>query len=187
MTILEASVEPVIKAIHAAYAGHKVERARLTGIAVAVGLLPEVRRMVCQFNDRQLYPERPMITLHEACPSIYLLGWREGDWTDIHDHGECQVGLHVVQGMVTEDLYAASSVPSSKDLDVMLAFSRHLRQGDTVTCPRKYIHRIGNMFPEVAATVHVYGPTLNDMNLFKLDGARLQFDCHWHDEHQPQH
>jgi predicted metal-dependent enzyme (double-stranded beta helix superfamily) len=134
---------------------------------------------VCDFVDRKKYPERPMLTLHVGCPSVYLLGWREGDFTDIHDHGSCEVGVYGLQGMVTEDIYATRPARRG-NRECLLTISRNVRQGDLMTCPANYIHRVGNIFPEVAATLHVYGPALNNMCLYDaLANDMLKFRTHW--------
>lgn len=186
MATLERVVSPIIAGIHAGYKGKHVCRGVLTNMALEIGALPEVRRLVCQFADRKKYPERPMLSLHEDHPSVYLLGWREGDFTDIHDHGRCEVGIYVVQGIVTEDIYAATPA-RGKSKRCLLSFSRQLPQGTLATCPQNYIHRVGNIFPEVAATLHVYGPALDDMNIYEAVGGFLKFKEHWHQEKGAQH
>lgn len=186
--ILQGVISPIVRQISAGYSPSTVCRGLLSNLALQVGSLPEVRRLVCQFADKERYPERPMLTLCEGHPSVYLLGWREGDFTDIHDHGDCEVGVYVMQGIVTEDLYAAAKIsPRSNSLRCLLTFSRQLSQGSLMTCPRHYIHRIGNIFPEVAATLHVYGPSLDDMRLYDVKGDRLKFRERWHAAAAPQH
>ena len=184
--MLIKAAEAAIKDIHRQYRYKPGERNQLSLMAHAIGSLPEVRRIVCGFSDRKKYPDRPTILLHDAHPQVWLLGWREGDWTDIHDHGATQVGIYTIQGVVTEDIYAARK-SYKKDKRIMLDFSRNLRQGDLATCTRNYIHRVGNMFPEPAATLHCYGPSLDDMNLYRLDGDMLKHNGEWHKEHHAQH
>lgn len=186
--MLQGIISPIVRQVSAGYTSATVCRGLLSNLALQVGSLPEVRRLVCQFSDRAQYPERPMLTLCDGHPSVYLLGWREGDFTDIHDHGDCEVGVYVIQGIVTEDLYAAAKIsPRSNSLRCLLTFSRQLAQGSLMTCPRNYIHRIGNIFPEVAATLHVYGPSLDDMRLYDVRGDRLRFRERWHANTEPQH
>lgn len=141
-------------------------RAILAMLAAQIGNLPQVRAMCCDFSNRRKYKTRPMLTLHKGKPSVYLLGWRENEYTDIHDHGDCEVGVYVIQGTVVEDIYAAP--PRGRDRDISLAWSRFLSAGQMITCPKQYIHQVGNPFPEVAATLHVYGPALSEMNLFSV-------------------
>ena len=142
-------------------------RGLLAALAQQIASFPIVRERVLDFSDREKYPSRPMITLHKGEPSVYLLGWRQGDFTDIHDHGDCEVGVYCMEGVVTEDIYIPLSVYGPKR-QLALAMSRSLREGDLVTCPKQYIHRMGNLMPEVAATLHVYGPVLNEMRLFDV-------------------
>jgi predicted metal-dependent enzyme (double-stranded beta helix superfamily) len=180
-------VAPVIAGVSAEYGRKAVCRSLLTALALEIGALPIIRRMVADFGDRKKYPERPMLTLFDRGPSVYLLGWREGDFTDVHDHGASEVGISVVQGVVTEDLYAALPADGMGNRQCVLSISRQLRQGDVATCTESYIHRVGNIFPETAATLHVYGPALDDMNLYDLRKGVLTFKEHWHDQHRPQH
>lgn len=184
--ILQSVVSPIVRQVSAGYSPSTVCRGLLSNLALQVGSLPEVRRLVCQFADRAQYPERPMLTLCEGHPSVYLLGWREGDFTDIHDHGDCEVGVYVIQGIVTEDIYATTPT-RGRNRNCVLGFSRQLQQGSLMTCPRNYIHRIGNIFPEVAATLHVYGPALDNMRLYDMQDSLLKFREHWHAERVPQH
>lgn len=186
MPTLEKIVSPVIRGIHASYKGRVVCRAMLTSMAREIGSLPEVRRLCCRFEERGRYPERPMITLHEEHPSVYLLGWREGDFTDVHDHGACEVGIYVMQGVITEDVYVCTPLRGG-DKRIALNLSRNLRQGDMMTCPQQYIHAVGNIFPEVAATLHVYGPALSEMNTYEVAGSLLRFKGHWEAEHEEAH
>src|SRR5258708_39444696 len=184
--MLERIVSPVISSIAAGYKGKTICRSLLSNMALEIGALPEVRRLVCSFSNISKYPERPMLTLHSDHPAVYLLGWREGDFTDIHEHRECEVGMYVVQGVVTEDIYASTPL-DGKSRHCLLNFSRQLPQGDLATCPKHYVHRVGNIFPEVAATLHVYGPTLADMNLYEAEGEVLRFKDHWHQTKRAQH
>lgn len=169
------------------FAPKEVERrGLLAAISQQIAALPQVREMICNFSDRKLYPNRPMVTLHAGNPSVYLLGWRQGEFTDIHDHGPSEVGLYVMEGVVTEDLYVPSG-PSGKERTLNFAMSRFLRTGDMATCPSQYIHRMGNLLPEVAATLHVYGPVLDDMRLYEVVGDIIRQKGCWgcHHENAP--
>lgn len=184
---LSKAVSGVFQGVCKSYEGKPISRACITTLAMELGLLPEVARIIRGFGDTKAYPTRPMITLRETKPSIYLLGWREGDFTDIHDHGDCEVGIYVVQGRVTEDVFACG--PSvGNERQCLLAMSRQLEQGQCVTCLTTYIHRMGNIFPEVAATLHVYGPSLEDMALYSESTMGvLSVTEHWHHAHKAQH
>lgn len=180
-------VSPVFHAVTKAYEGKAISRAFITSLARELGTLPEIARLVREFGDTKKYPTRPMITLRETHPSIYLLGWREGDFTDIHDHGDCEVGIYVIQGRVTEDVFTCGTAVGDEQ-PCLGALSRQVAQGDCMTCLTKYIHRMGNIFPEVAATLHVYGPALEEMCLFgTTQKGDLEFKEFWHATHKAQH
>jgi hypothetical protein len=151
----------------------------LAVMAQELGGLPAVRRLARGFEDRKLYKERPVVLLCKS-PTIYLLGWREGEGTGIHDHGAAQVGIYVVQGRVVEDLYGTTQ-GSYPDLRVAMNFTRVLKQGDLVTCSKNYIHRVRNIFPELGVTLHVYGPKLSYMSSWELnqDQTLLKFKEYW--------
>lgn len=171
-------LEDFIRAAYGLKSG-SVCRGIVSTMAIQIGTMPEVRRMVCEFSDRTKYPQRPMITLMEGNPSVYLLGWREGDFTEVHDHGPCEVGVFVIQGRVVEDLYACRPIAGSQDLEILLEISRFMGAGDLVTCPKNYLHRVGNVFPETAATLHVYGPVLDEMALYAPEGRILRRTGCW--------
>lgn len=186
--MLPKFVSPVFHAVTKAYEGKAICRALITTLARELGTLPEVTRMVREFGDYKQYPTRPMITLRESNPAIYLLGWREGDFTDVHDHGDCEVGIYVVQGVVTEDIYTCAGRKRETNRRLIATMSRELSEGQCTTCLQTYVHRMGNIFPEVAATLHVYGPTLEDMCLYDQGAnGQLYFKEHWHQAHKAQH
>lgn len=181
---VDKAVQESVDRTYAEMSAKRNCRGVLTMLAVQIGGLPNVRAIAQNFTDRVRYPTRPMVTLHSGSPSVYLLGWREEEFTEIHDHGSCEVGVYVVQGIVMEDLYVPAT-PTNRLRDegdtcqVQLAMSRLLRQGEVLTCPEQYVHRIGNIFPEVATTLHVYGPVLDKMRLFSMFKGVLQFTGCW--------
>src|SRR5258708_23302143 len=188
---LRVATQGEIERVHAEFKKNPNARGALAVLAQRVGSMPEVRRLVCKFEDRDLHPlgTKPYYTLHHDHPSIYLLGWREGEWTDVHDHGDAEVGIYVVEGQVTEDIFVTEPVARNwdKDRTNFLQFSRTLRQGDLATCPKKHVHSVGNIMPECAATLHVYGPDLRDMRLYDSDEKKgiLRFKDTWHNCHDP--
>lgn len=188
--MLQRALSPVFKAIERAYHRRGLCRSLLTTLSHEIGNLPEIRRMVCEFNDRKVYPTRPMITLRTDHPSVYLLGWREGECTEVHDHGACEVAVHVIHGVVTEDMYWASrKLPSTPTRQCYGVMSRDLAQGQMMTCPKPYIHKICNIYPETAATLHVYGPVLQEMCLYDVRASGYELfrrEC-WHNEYKAQH
>jgi cysteine dioxygenase len=129
-----------------------------------------------------------MVTLMDEGPSVYLLGWRQGDFTDIHDHGSCEVGVYVAQGTITEELFVCGyNGAGSSRRPCALHWSREVSAGGMINCPQEYLHSIGNLLPEVAATLHCYGPALDDMSIFEMREGMICFKEHWHDAKNPQH
>ena len=153
------------------------DRGALAVMATEIATIPHLRRLVSNFGNKKLHPKRPTILLCRQ-PTTYLLGWREGEGTGVHDHGQAEVGINVICGQITEDLYA--TVPEENNSRrVLLAFSRQLLAGQTITCPANYIHRFRNVFPEVCATLHVYGPKLSKMSSWDDKVTSLKFVSHW--------
>lgn len=175
----------LLKAVVDSYKTKPLCRTLLESVCQEVGLLPEVQRMTCDFTDLSKYPARPTVSLFEGAFSIWLLGWREGDKTEVHDHGpDREVGIYVLTGAVTEDIFITAPSMPGGDRGCLASFSRQLKEGDMVTCTRNYIHRMSNIAPCLAATLHVYGPTLEDMCLYEDQGNVLKWKEHWHESHE---
>jgi predicted metal-dependent enzyme (double-stranded beta helix superfamily) len=161
----------------------KVEQCRqkLAGIAQQIGAFPEIRRMVDDFTDRAKYKDRPQITLNDTDPSIYLLGWREGEFTKVHNHDGAEVAIVVLQGVITEDVF--STTPAEDQcLNICGSFTRIVPTGGWILCPCTYMHRMGNEMPELAVTLHVYGPTLPGMKVYDQHEGKLIRVDHWHND-----
>jgi predicted metal-dependent enzyme (double-stranded beta helix superfamily) len=165
-----------------AFASMQICREKLTGIATELAAYPDVRRMVDGFADRDRHQTRPMCELRKLDPSIYLLGWREGEFTAIHDHCGAEVAIVVVQGVITEDVFMATNRAEGR-LEVCGSLCRIARVGELIMCPSSYIHRMGNTFPELAVTLHVYGPSLEGMRNFDVKSGDLVKHDDWRNEH----
>lgn len=177
MMVQDREVRSLVQAVAHDY--RSFSRGALGVLASEIAAIPHLRRLVCLFADKKKYPERPVILLSKE-PTIYLLGWREGDGTGVHDHGLSEVGIKVIQGSITEDLFVTKPA-EDRGRDVLLTFSRQLDAGALVTCPGNYIHRFTNVFPEVAATLHVYGPkSLSRMTSWEDETMKLRFKEYWH-------
>ena len=144
------------------------------------------------FDNRSTYPERPMIQLagkQEGEPTIWLLGWRAGELTPIHDHEDSEVGIHVFEGAVTEYIYVPTKpLKQAGDESDYRMVQRELLQGSTVRVTSPYTH----VFAKTcighdcihATTIHCYYPRLLTMNFYELtpDGEQLRYQGVWKDE-----
>lgn len=99
----------------------------------------------------------------ENKPTIWLLGWRPGDKTEIHDHGDSEVAVVVIEGNVVEDYYRGSR-------RVMI---RYFAARDFLLCPAPYVHRMRSTSEGWACTVHFYVPRLCTMGIYDEMGERI--------------
>lgn len=142
-----------------------------------------------EFDNRAIYPERPMIKLsgfNEDEPTIWLLGWRAGEATPIHDHGNSDAGIHVFEGAITETIY----VPNNHLLQIgdecdFRVIERELLEKSTVRVTSPYMHVfsktcIGHTCIH-ATTLHCYYPQLKTMDYFEVAGDKLRFSDVWED------
>jgi hypothetical protein len=149
-----------------------------------------VKSSTKDFDNFSLYPKRPMIQLsgfHDAEPTVWLLGWRAGEMTPVHDHAGSEVGITVLEGSVTETIYVPESKiereGESTDYKVV---QRELLEGSTVRIVAPYVH----LFQKTceghdcvhATTIHCYWPRLLTMNFFEEKGGRLWYNGVWKDE-----
>lgn len=180
---IKPDVMKVIKAVQNQYGPQRVCRAMLSAFVHELGGMPALVRLASCFTDKTMYKDRPMLTICKHPVSVYMLGWREGQGTEIHDHSKSEVGIIVLQGRITEDVFfAMPSWHKAPDRTCVGAMSRQARAGDAWTCPTNYIHRMTNLHPECAVTLHAYGPVLTDMSLYEELGDRLEFKGHWHED-----
>lgn len=136
------------------------------------------------FDDRASYPERPMVLLSPpGAPSVWLLGWRKGDWTPIHDHVHSEAAITVLGREVTERVFwpqtEQAQFPESgpeKEID------RELHEGSTVTVPTPYVHAVGNDQDQSAVTLHAYYPPLKSMDYYEVKDGRLVPAGRWDDD-----
>jgi hypothetical protein len=149
-----------------AFASMQICREKLTGIATELAAYPDVRRMVDGFADRDRHQTRPMCELRKLDPSIC----------------GAEVAIVVVQGVITEDVFMATNRAEGR-LEVCGSLCRIARVGELIMCPSSYIHRMGNTFPELAVTLHVYGPSLEGMRNFDVKSGDLVKHDDWRNEH----
>lgn len=118
---------------------------------------------------------RPMLLLNEGdehTPTVWLLGWRKGDMTPIHDHHDSQVAVKVVAGSVTERVYVEGN-PNPQ-------VEREFGAGGVITLPTPYTHSVGNIgSDEMGVTLHLYSPALDKMTFFEETGTELKKSGEW--------
>jgi hypothetical protein len=168
---------------------YKWDRATLARFVRYVAAQPETHALASAFTNPEEFPgeTHPVIEVSSGGPSLYILGWRRGGETPIHDHVESAVAVHALAGEVVEEAFLAPRLLSEPGECVeCTSISRPLRAGTTVTLPPSYIHRVGNHLGEVAVTVHAYYPPLARMGYYREilhpDGEGLESTGQWAEE-----
>lgn len=144
--------------------------------------------------------KRPTFLLNKGdkakgIPTVWALGWGNGEGTDIHDHAESSAGIHVLRGSVTEKVYLAPKNTdyigdSKKEAGIDVREHEHdVGSGSTMTIPAPYIHEVSGHMPDFnskAITVHAYYPPLKSMNYFTKDAkGNLHHDGDWDEDRPP--
>jgi len=110
--------------------------------------------------------ERWHVRLHcDDQVDVWLISWTESQGTELHDHGGSSGAFTVVQGMLTESVWAGGTEGALRDLG--------RGAGETVTFGEHYVHDVCNREVPVAVSVHAYSPPLNLMNFYEVEEGRL--------------
>jgi cysteine dioxygenase len=95
----------------------------------------------------------------------WLLCWKNGQRSPIHDHSGSSCVVRVLRGTLTETLFERA--PNGH---VKATFSREFAEGSLTGSEDSDIHQVSNLQAEDAdlVTLHVYAPPLNRMSTFSL-------------------
>ena len=148
--------------------------------------------------------QRPTVLLHKGdeakgVPTTWLLGWSEQQGTDIHDHLDSEVGIHVLRGVVTERVYSCprgctaprETAKNAKEEGIPVnEHERDLRAGSSIGLKAPYVHEVFGTAKDAKKrdiTVHGYYPPLDTMTYYKYDSAkgRLIYDGEWTEGVEP--
>ncbi len=100
----------------------------------------------------------------------WLLCWKNGQRSPIHDHTGSACVVRVLRGTLTETLFERA--PNGH---VKATFSRDYSEGSVIGSEDTDIHQVSNLQAENRdlVTLHVYAPPLNRMQTFSLyDNSR---------------
>ena len=97
--------------------------------------------------------------------NVWVLCWRNGQRSPIHDHRGSSCGVRVVEGTMTETLFEVAANGLIK-----ATFSRDLGPGGVVGSEDNDIHQVSNLQADNAdlVTLHVYSPPLAVMGTYSL-------------------
>lgn len=95
----------------------------------------------------------------------WLLCWRNGQRSPIHDHTGSACVVRVLRGTLTETVFELA--PNGH---VKAAFSRDFAEGSLLGSEDSDIHQVSNLQPGSAdlVTLHVYAPPLTRMGTYSL-------------------
>lgn len=120
-------------------------------------------------------------------PTVWLLGWRAGEQTPIHDHDHSEVGIHIFEGAVTEHIYVPDKAEPTEpgEESNFRKVERELLENSTVRITSPYVH----LFEKTCAghecvhatTIHAYWPRLLSMRFFEVMGDKLVYHGIWQD------
>jgi cysteine dioxygenase len=95
----------------------------------------------------------------------WVLCWKNGQRSPIHDHSGSVCVVRVLRGTLTETLFEV--VPNGQ---IKATFSRDFAEGSLMGSEDTDIHQVSNLQAGSAdlVTLHVYAPPLNRMNTYSL-------------------
>ncbi len=174
------------------------DRRKLANLVQMIAATDAYKTAVADFHDKAAYPTRPMVEAgwFEGCgvpkkqvPVLWLLGWRKGEATPIHDHVASEVGITVTSGAIGETIFwPENSEPLGEGFHGSCRqVTRELLAGSTALVPAPYIHRFeGTDICDCGVSLHAYWPRLVKMNYYELTGEgdqkQLVFSGSWADE-----
>jgi cysteine dioxygenase len=96
---------------------------------------------------------------------IFLMCWRSGQRSLIHDHGGSLGGVKIVRGILTESLFERAPNGMIKALG-----SAEYHPGDIQIEEISLIHQVSNLQPVAhdAISLHIYVPPLTSMSIYTL-------------------
>jgi cysteine dioxygenase len=115
-----------------------------------------------RFSDRTY--RRNLVHAGE-CYNLWVLCWRNGQRSPIHDHRGSSCAVRVLEGTMTETLFEFA--PNGH---VKATFSRDLLPGGVVGSENTDLHQVSNLQAGTAdlVTLHVYSPPLVLMGTYSL-------------------
>ncbi|MGH7826857.1 MAG: cysteine dioxygenase [Candidatus Binatia bacterium] len=96
---------------------------------------------------------------------IFLMCWKSGHRSLIHDHGESLGGVKILRGILTETLFERAPNGMIKAVSSADYHSSDIQIEEPAT-----IHQVSNLQPGAshAISLHIYVPPLSKMNIYAL-------------------
>jgi hypothetical protein len=109
----------------------------------------------------------PSLHRELAAAQVWLLSWLPGQGTPLHDHGSSAGAFAVVGGALTESVLQTGRHGPARQVAAQLTAGRIRHFGS------HYVHQVTNGSDEPAVSVHVYTPSLEWMNTYRLADGLL--------------
>ena len=126
---------------------------------------PEALAAHVRYSDRTY---RRNLVRGGAWYNLWVLCWRNGQRSPIHDHRGSSCGVRVLEGLMTETLFEFAPNGHVKAL-----FSRDVPPGGVVGSEDTDLHQVSNLQAGAAdlVTLHIYSPPLIHMGTYSLTEA----------------
>ncbi len=95
---------------------------------------------------------------------VYILCWKGGQKSPIHDHKGSTCGLKVISGVATETIFTRKA-----DGKLYAASSSSFVKDQVIGSQDEDIHQIANLQNEDLITIHIYSPPLKNMATYSLE------------------
>jgi predicted metal-dependent enzyme (double-stranded beta helix superfamily) len=135
--------------------GHPVDAESLAAVVSALAERPHLWAELVRHNPLTRWYERVALT---DTVEVWLIGWWLGQHTSLHDHGGASGAVAVVGGALQETVVPAPGWPSR---------SRLLRTGSVLRVHPATVHRVGNVDPQPATSIHAYSPPGLEMTFYE--------------------
>jgi predicted metal-dependent enzyme (double-stranded beta helix superfamily) len=125
--------------------------AQLAEVTAGFVFRPDLWRPLVHHDRARRWFERLLLT---STLEVWLIGWAAGQETSVHDHGGASGGLTVAEGTLAEEIFDFTSPASG------LATCRRLihEVGVPVGFREAHVHRVRNVGPLNATSIHAYSP-----------------------------
>jgi cysteine dioxygenase len=136
--------------------------AELTARLKAIAVEPEELTAFIRFADRTY---RRNLVRSGLWYNLWVLCWKNGQRSPIHDHRGSSCAVRVLRGTVTETLF--DFAPNSQ---IKATLSRDLLPGSVLGSADTDVHQVSNLQAGKAdlVTLHVYSPPLLVMGTYSL-------------------
>src|SRR5207237_6840313 len=130
---------------------------QLAGVTAGFVFRPELWRPLVHHDPTRRWFERLLLT---SAVEVWLIGWAPGQATSVHDHGGASGGLTVAEGELVEEVFERTGPGDGQGPPhrAVLPTGRRVRHdpGRPVGFPQERVHRVWNLGPGNATSVHAY-------------------------------